>query len=128
MDAWRMVGTIDELRSRGIGVETRCYGFAASAGGILLVAGDIGKRYVSPHAEIMVHKVWTFSMFSVSDPDSSEDKANILKHFQSNINKFFEERTKLTNEQINSKTRHKQWWLTGEEAIELGIADHLVKE
>ena len=126
MAAWRIVGIIEEMRAHGIEVETRCYGLAASAGGILLVAGDIGKRFVAPHAEVMLHKVWQFSMFDVSDPDSAEDKADVLKHFQANINKFFEERTKLSADTINTKSYHKMWWFTGKEAIEHGVADGLI--
>ena len=128
MAAWRIVGIIEEMRAHGITVETRCYGLAASAGGILLIAGDIGNRYVSPHAEIMLHKVWQFSMFDISDPDSAEDKANILKHFQENINRFFQERTNLNPKTIDEQTYHKMWWFTGREAIEHGVADHLIGE
>ena len=126
MASWRIVGIIEEMRSRGIKIETRVYGMAASAGGIILIAGDIGSRFVSPHAEIMIHKLWTFSMFEVSDSDSAEDKANLLKHFQANINKFFEERTNLTAKIINVKSLYKMWWFTGAEAIEHGVADGLV--
>jgi ATP-dependent Clp protease protease subunit len=127
MGAWKIVGVIEEMRTRGIEIETRCYGLAASAGGIILVAGDIGKRSVNPHAEIMVHKLWQFSMFSVDDPDSSEDKTEMLKHFQKNINDFFEKRTNLTHQILDDRTFHKMWWLTGAEAVELGIADRLIQ-
>jgi len=126
MAAWRIVGIIEEMRAHGIKIETRCYGLAASAGGIVLIAGDLGSRFVAPHAEIMIHKVWQFSMFDISDPDSAEDKADILKHFQSNINRFFEERTNLTSETIDTKSYHKMWWFTGAEAIEHGVADGLI--
>ena len=128
MVAWRIVGILDEIRAHGIVVETRCYGLAASAGSILLIAGDIGHRFAAPHAEIMLHKVWQFSMFDISDPDSAEDKADVLKHFQANINKFFEERTKLDAETINAKSYHKMWWFTGREAVEHGVADGLIGE
>ena len=128
MGAWRMVGMIEEMRTRGIKIETRCYGLAASAGGILLIAGDIGSRFVNPHSHIMIHKVWSFSMFSVADPDSSEDKTDMLKHFQKNINDFFAARTNITVEELNSKTFHKMWWLTGREAVELGVADGMIGE
>ena len=128
MDAWRIVGIIEEMRSHGIAVETRCYGMALSAGGIIFIAGDIGKRFVSPHAEIMIHKVYTFSMFEVSDADSAEDKAELLRHLQKNINKLFEERTNLTSEVINEKSAYKMWWIVGKEAIEHGVADGLIGE
>lgn len=128
MDAWRMVGILDELRAAGIKIETRCYGMAASAGGLLLIAGDIGSRFVGPHSHVMIHKVMTFSMFSVADPDSSEDKTDMLKHFQKNINEFFAERTNISVEELNSNTFHRMWWLTGREAVELGVADRLIGE
>ena len=126
MDAWRIVGIIEEMRSHGIAVETRCYGMALSAGGIIFIAGDIGKRFVSPHAEIMIHKVYTFSMFEVSDADSAEDKAELLRHLQKNINQLFEERTNLTAEVINERSAYKMWWIVGKEAIEHGVADGLI--
>ena len=126
MAAWRCVGIIEEMRGEGIEIETRCYGMALSAGGILLVAGDIGKRSVNRYAEIMIHKVWQFSMFDISDPDSAEDKAAVLKHLQANINQFFKDRTDLEIDQVNENTYHKQWWLTGAEAVELGVADKLI--
>ena len=128
MSAWRIVGIIEEMRAHGIVVETRCYGLAASAGGILLIAGDLGSRFVAPHAEIILHKVWQFTMFDIADPDSAEDKADVLKHFQANINKFFEERTKLSSDVINKKSYHKMWWFTGKDAIEHGVADGLIGE
>ena len=126
MAAWKIVGSIQEMQSRGIEVETRCYGIAASAGGIILIAGS--PRSVSPTAEIMIHKVWQFKMFSVDDPDSSADKTEMLEHFQANINRFFESRTNIKTEELNDKTRYKMWWITGSEAIELGIADKLIGE
>jgi ATP-dependent protease ClpP protease subunit len=125
--AWKIVGIIQELQSRGIVVETRAYGIALSAGGMILIAGDIGERTVSPYTEIMIHKVWSFSMFSLDDMDSSEDKTELLKHLQANINRLFESRTNITPEQLNDKTYKKMWWVTGTEAVELGIADRLIQ-
>jgi ATP-dependent protease ClpP protease subunit len=120
MDAWKSIGTIKEIQSKGVHVETRVYGLAASAGVVLLVAGDT--RLVSPNAEIMIHKVWTFTMFDIKTPDSSQDQADVLKHFQDNINRFLMDRTNLTEDQLNDKIFKRNWWITGAEAIELGIA------
>jgi len=133
MDAWRIVGYIDELRSRGIEIETKCYGYAASAGFMLFVSGDIGKRFVSPWAELMTHKVWTFGMFHIANPDTSEDETNLLKHFQTNINNFILTRvnqdaiTPMTREMIEDNTYKRDWWVTGKEAVDLGVADGFVK-
>jgi len=111
------------MRSQGIEIETRCYGMAASAGTLLLIAGDIGKRFVNPHAEIMLHKLWTFAMFSLSDPDTADDKAALLRHLQGNINKYIEDRTGLSLEVLDKEMFKKDWWITGQEAIDLGVVD-----
>lgn len=127
IDAWRSVGYIKKMQSRGIIVEMHCYGLAASAGAILLIAGDIGHRYVSPHAEIMLHKVWTFKMFSIETPDSAEDQADILKHFQNNINDFILGRTKISRDLLDQSMFKKDFWMTGRQAVEdYGLADQLI--
>lgn len=127
MDAWRAVGIIEEMRRGGIEIETRCYGMAASAGTILLVSGDIGKRFVNCHAEIMLHKLWTFAMFKLDDPDTAEDQAALMKHLQENINSFFIARTNLSKEVLDKNMFKKDWWVTGKEAVKLGIADGTIK-
>lgn len=127
LDAWRAVGVIKEMQGNGIIVEVRCYGFAASAGAILLVAGDIGERYVNPHAEVMIHKVWTFAMFDFKTPDSSEDQAAMLKHLQDNINSFIVQRSNITAEKLAECIYKRDYWLTGIDAVELGLADHLIE-
>ena len=128
LDAWRAVGIIKEMQENGIIIEVRCYGFAASAGAILLVAGDIGHRYVNPHAEIMIHKVWTFAMFDFKTPDSSEDQAAFLKHLQDNINSFIIQRSNITAEKLEEYIYKRDFWVTGKRALELGLADHLISK
>ena len=126
MDAWRCAGIIEEMRGRGIEIETRTYGMAASAGTILLVSGDIGRRFVNPYAEIMLHKLWTFKMFAIDDPDTSEDQADLMKHFQGNINNYILSRTNLEREVLEKNMFKKDWWVTGKECVELGIADGFI--
>lgn len=126
MDAWRAVGYIKEMQSRGILVEMRVYGLSASAGVFLLVAGNIGHRYVNPNCEIMMHKIWTFKMFSLETPDSAEDQAETLKHFQANINEFILSRSKMTEKELQDCIFKKDFWMTGKQAVKFGLADHLI--
>ena len=127
MDAWRAVGIIEEMRTHGIVIEVRCYGLAASAGVILLVSGNIGERYVNPHAEIMIHKVWTFAMFDFKTPDTAEDQAQTLKHFQENINSYLIGRSNMTAQSLEECIYKKDFWMTGSEAVEFGLADKFIK-
>ena len=126
MDAWRSIGIMEEMQKKGIVIETRVYGMSASAGVILMVGGTEGHRFVNPHAEIMIHKVWTFSMFDLKNPDTAEDQANTLKHFQTNINNWLVSRSKLTKEKIEECIFKKDFWMTGTEAVEYGLADGFI--
>jgi len=127
MDAWRSIGIMSEMEAKGIIIETRVYGMSASAGVILMAGGTKGHRFVSPYAEIMIHKVWTFSMFDLKNPDTAEDQANTLKHFQTNINNWLVSRSKLTKEKIEECIFKKDFWMTGITAVELGLADGFIQ-
>ncbi len=74
----------------------------------------------------MLHKVWTFAMFDLKDPDTSQDQAELLEHLQDNINRFFISRTSLTKEILDKEMFKRDWWLTGSEALAYGIADDLL--
>jgi hypothetical protein len=38
-----------------------------------------------------------------------------------------ESRTNLTEQQLNDQSFKKMWWMNGEKAVELGIADRLIQ-
>src|SRR5947208_4737695 len=40
-------------------IATYCMGMAASGAAILLAAGSKGKRYILPHAKVMIHQPWS---------------------------------------------------------------------
>lgn len=46
----------DCIKSLKSDVSTICTGFAASMGSILLSAGTKGKRFIQPHARVMIHQ------------------------------------------------------------------------
>jgi ATP-dependent Clp protease, protease subunit len=46
----------DIIKSLKSPVSTICMGFAASMGSILLSAGAKGKRFIYPHAKVMIHQ------------------------------------------------------------------------
>ena len=128
MDAWKIVGIIREAQAKGILVETRCYGLAASAGFVVFVAGDIGHRYVNKHAELMTHELWTFKFIDIATPSTKEQEADILRHFQDNVHDFLVDRCTgaVTKEELDEKVKYTDWWLTGEEMVGAGFAEHFV--
>jgi len=135
LDAWKIIGLMDEAKRKGIVVETRCYGFAASAGFLVFVNGcmpgecsdpTIG-RAVSPTAEMMHHELWTFKMFDIATPSKKEDEAEVLRHLQDTVNDWLVTRNtkNITKEELDEWVSRKDKWMNGKEVVELGFADSL---
>lgn len=125
LDAWKIIGLMSEAESQGIIVETRCYGFAASAGFLVFVGGTIGHRYCNPNAEFMHHELWTFRFFDLSSPSKKENEAEVLRHLQDTVHEWLVTRaTKpITKDQLDDLVKFKDYWMRGREVIELGFAD-----
>jgi ATP-dependent Clp protease protease subunit len=122
-EGWRIHGIMEHYQSRGMIVETRCYGWAASAGFIIFVSGTKGHRLVSPQAELMWHELKSFKMFDVSSPADKEDEAEVLRHLQNTANTWLASVSKLSKEELDEKVHKKELWLNGKQAIEQGFAD-----
>lgn len=127
-DAWRIVGLFQGWESEGGIVETRCYGFAASAGFLIFSSGTIGHRYVSSVATIMWHELLEFAMFKMSTPSSKEDEAIILRGLQNTANWWLANRCEMTKEEIDAAVHRKEFWINGGRAHELGFSDHIIGE
>src|SRR5690606_14629613 len=50
------LGIYDIMQFVKCDVATTCIGMAASMGSLLLMAGTAGKRYILPHAKVMIHQ------------------------------------------------------------------------
>ena len=128
-DGWRIVGHIEEARARGIEIETRCYSYELSFGFVIFAAGDIGKRFVSPTAELMTHELWSMTMFDFKSPSKNEDEAEVFRHLQDTINNWLITRCtnpEMTKEKLDNLIRHKDYWINGKETVELGFADGFI--
>ncbi len=123
MEALKIISLIDFYRNKGFIIETRCHGFAASAGFMIFAAGNSGHRLVSPTALLMWHEVQLLSRLEISNPSKTADKAFILRFFQDNANVWLSTRCNLSKEEIDKKVYKSEWWLTGREALKYGIAD-----
>lgn len=130
VSAWKIIGLVREAQARGLIVETRCYGMAASAGFLIFIAGDIGHRYVNPTAELMTHELWTFKFFDFATPSSKEQEAEVLRHFQDTIHNWMITRcTKIiTKEQLDDSVKHKDHWVNGSQMIDAGFAENAIGE
>ena len=121
----RIVSLMTQWQAEGNTIETRCLSFAASAGFLVFVAGDKGKRFISPEAQLMWHELWTFKMFSLETPSSTEEQSRILRHIQNTLNHWIVTRGKLKKDDLDEKIRGiKELWMSGQQAKEVfGFAD-----
>lgn len=125
LDAWKIIGLMDQAKKRGIVVETRCYGFAASAGFIIFINGDFDFRYVNKTAEFMWHELWSLSFLKLETPSKKEDEAKVMRHLQDTVHNWLITRcTKsITKEEVDAWVRHKDYWLNGADMITMGFAE-----
>jgi len=115
-----------DLQSKGITIEVRCYGLAASAAAIILAAGTPGHRYIADCSFVMVHELWVFKLFSVQSVSQVEKEAKVMRKVQNAIIQMLANRTKLSPEELKRRCAA-ETWISAQQAIEWGFADHLIK-
>ncbi len=125
--AQRIISLMQEYRAEGGQIETRVNGFAASAGFLIFVAGDKGKRFVCPQADLMWHELISFKLFAIDTPASSEEGARVMRHLQDTANARLAEVSKLSKSEIDEKIKNREFWMTGIDAVRFGFADKLLK-
>ncbi|MEA1961118.1 MAG: ATP-dependent Clp endopeptidase proteolytic subunit ClpP [Bacillota bacterium] len=100
-------------------VSTICVGMAASMGAFLLAAGQKGKRYALPNAEVMIHQPSGGTQGQATD---IEIQAKRILQIKESINKILAERTGKSLEEIQQDTE-RDYFMSAVEAKEYGIID-----
>ena len=126
-DGYKIVGMMQHMMTQGYIIETRVYGFAASAGCLIAASGSRGKRFTVKTSEWMWHELMSFTLFSIDTPSDSEEKARVLRHLQNTANVWLSSVSKLSVDDLNERIRKKEFWMSGSEAVEFGFADGFLK-
>ena len=124
LDAFHIVSLIEEFQNKGIKIDTKCYGYAMSAGALIFIAGE--DRIVSNHAHIMWHELSIGKMFAIETPSKSKDEAKELEMMQLVANSYFSERTGIDIKEIETNIAYKDWYMSGREALKNGVATKLL--
>jgi ATP-dependent Clp protease protease subunit len=103
-------------------VATICVGQAASMGAILLTAGAKTKRYCLPHSRIMIHQPLGGVQGQAADIDI---QAKEILRMKAKLNEILQRHTGQTLEKIEKDT-DRDYFLSGEQAVEYGIIDQVV--
>jgi ATP-dependent Clp protease protease subunit len=104
------------------GVSTICVGMAASMGSFLLTAGEKGKRFALPNAEIMIHQPLGGVQGQAEDIKIHAD--HIVKT-RDKLNRILAERTGQSLERIAVDTDRDNF-LTAEQAATYGLVDKVI--
>jgi ATP-dependent Clp protease protease subunit len=103
-------------------VATYCVGLAASGGAVLLAGGSNGKRYILPHAKVMIHQPYGQVGGQVSDIEIQADE--ILKTREV-LNQILAQHTSQPLERI-AKDTNRDYYMTAEESKKYGIVDEIL--
>ncbi|MEN6348591.1 MAG: ATP-dependent Clp endopeptidase proteolytic subunit ClpP [Syntrophomonas sp.] len=105
-------------------VSTICVGLAASMGAFLLAAGQKGKRFALPNAEIMIHQPSGGTQGQATD---IEIHARRIISMKEALNRILSERTGQPLEKIQKDTE-RDYFMSAAEAQEYGIIDEILKQ
>lgn len=103
-------------------ISTVCIGQAASMASFLLAAGEKGKRYVLPHARVMIHQSMGGTRGQAID---IEIYAKELKRMERMMNESFSMHTGQTIEKIE-KDVDRDFYMGAEETVAYGICDRVI--
>ncbi len=115
-----MVDTMNHVKPA---VSTVCVGMAASGAAILLSAGEKGKRFALPNAEIMIHQPHGGAEGQATD---IEITAKQIIKLRAVLNKILSKNTGQSLEKIE-KDVERDFFMTADEAKKYGIVDQVYK-
>jgi ATP-dependent Clp protease protease subunit len=104
-------------------VITICIGQAASAGSLLLVAGQKGKRYALPHSRIMTHQPSGGVRGQVTDILIHAQEIDKMKRM---LNEIYVKHTCQTREFIDDLMERDKFF-SPEEALKIGLIDRIIE-
>lgn len=115
-----MYDTIKMIKSP---VSTICTGLAASMGSLLLSVGEKGRRFIQPHARVMIHQPSGGARGQASDIEITAQEIVKTKELSAQI---LADNCGQTFEKI-MKDFQRDHWMGAEESVAYGIADGVYK-
>lgn len=112
----------DCIKSLNCQVSTICTGFAASMGSIILSAGAKGKRFIQPHARVMIHQPSGGTRGQASDIEITAKEIVLTKELSAQIlaNNCGQPFEKIM------KDFNRDHWMGAQESVAYGIVDAVI--
>lgn len=112
----------DTIRGISSPVSTICSGLAASMGAILLSAGTKGRRFILPHARVMIHQPSGGAQGTAADIEIQMDEIIKTRNLGANI---LAENCGQPLEKV-VKDFNRDHWMSAEESLNYGIIDGIL--
>jgi ATP-dependent Clp protease protease subunit len=112
----------DCIKSLNSQVSTICTGFAASMGSIILSAGAKGKRFIQPHARVMIHQPSGGARGQASDIEITAKEIILTKELSAQI---LADNCGQTFDKV-MKDFNRDHWMGAEESVAYGIVDGVI--
>ena len=121
-DGFALYDHVQLLIADGADITTGAVGYAASMGGVLLQAGK--HRWIGSEGWVMIHRV---KSAAIGQTFELEDEVEFLKRIEQRIIDIFVSKSggKLSSRRITSKWKRQDWWVTANEALDLGLVDEI---
>ncbi|MFD0863840.1 ClpP family protease [Sungkyunkwania multivorans] len=113
----------DCIRTIKSPVSTICTGLAASMGSILLSAGEKGRRFIYPHARVMIHQPSGGARGQASDIEITAQEILKTKELSA---KILADNCGQTVEKV-MKDFNRDHWMGAEESVSYGIVDGIIE-
>lgn len=122
--SWEMAAIINSLRDQGASIYVRVYGVAASAASVIMLEGS--EIEIAEYGALMLHRSWGMIV------GNGKEAAEYARHLQAFDKKMFSAYSKritdMNAEQVEAKIDDvSEWWLTSDEAVEIGLVDSVNK-
>ena len=95
-----------------------------SSGGLMLIAGTKGHRYIFQDTTALIHSGSTGAM---GNTDKVMDNFQFTQRQEKRVKEFVVANTSIT-EKLYTKNYRKDWWLMSDEIISLGVADKIITD
>jgi len=120
IDGFELFDFLQDLRYQGHHLTTGTLGYAASMAGVLLQAGDV--RWVGQQAWVMIHRA-AFGAWGKTY--EIEDEVKFIQRIEERILGIFTSRSNLSKTKIKRNWDRKDWWLSADQALEMGLVDEI---
>jgi len=117
------LGIFDTMNYIRPEVSTLCIGQAASMGSLLLAAGAKEKRYILPHARVMVHQPYGGAEGQASDIHIHAQEMLLLRR---KLNSIYADTTGQPLDVIEA-AMERDTFMSAKAAKDFGIIDHIVE-